>query len=323
MEEIKWNTTKMESDSTKILTYTQAQRKRERLRNLNSLKEKTPKKKINKKGKRGIKKLITSYRKDIFQVFYNEKELEKALSRFKETYQTENLSDAFRDYMERISDGISNLLDKAKEYLGESFKNGTEKLTNKDGETIKFDAEEDEQAIRVLTEEQQNHLQNMKTQTKEVIDNTIAKGLKKGKPVEKIAKDIKDQTRKTSQGKALRIARSEVVKSHAVGQVQTMKQAGVETYNFIISPDYTGKDGKTYPCKLCRKLQGSTGREKIYDVNKAGQSQENPLPVINSHPNCNCTVVIRESNANKQSLSPQEIKEFLFKLKIQTDFEHA
>ncbi len=90
----------------------------------------------------------------------------------------------------------------------------------------------------------------------------------------------------------MRISRSEIVKSHNAGQVDTMQKAGIEHYSYINSPEYTS-NGKTWPCQICKKLQGPKGREHIYDVQRAGTSEKNPLPVTNSHPNCRCSTVIR------------------------------
>lgn len=249
--------------------------------------------KISRRGRHGVKKHITSYKEDIVDNLYNEKLLEEKLNKYLQTTGQENLNDAFRDYLQSLTGNISKLLKKAKEYLSESYEKGSKSIVDTDGNTVKFDQPADTNAIKVLTQKQQEYYKNLtKTQTT-IVNNLIAEGLEKGQPVEQIAKDIKSQVKKTTKASALRIARSEIVSSHSFGQIDTMKKAGVEGYKFINSPDYTGKDGKTYPCKLCRKLQGAKGREYKYEVQSAGD-KNNPIPVESSHCNCQCTIVLAD-----------------------------
>ncbi|MFW5902619.1 MAG: phage minor head protein [Promethearchaeota archaeon] len=251
--------------------------------------------KIARKRRHGVKKNITNYSKDIFNAFYDEKLLKETINKTlnNENYLTENLTDAFTDYLKKVNQNIKNLLSKAQEYIEDSYKKGTDRILDENGEKVKIEAEPDEQAIKVLTNEQKRNFESMNKQQTRIVNNIVTKGIEKGKSQEEIAKEIQNRVKQTTKSSANRISRTEIVKSHNVGQVETMQKAGIKYYSFINSPKYTGKDGKTYPCIICRKLQGGRGREHIYLVERAGTSEKNPLPVTQSHPNCNCTTVIR------------------------------
>ncbi len=248
-------------------------------------------KKINRRSRFGVKKNINSYRKDIEETLYNEKLLDEKINKYLKTTGQESLNDAFRDYLNSLTGNITELLNKAKDYISDSYEKGSKRIVNKDGQTIKFDQPADTNAIKIITDKQKEYYKNLTKRQSRIVDNLIADGLEKGKSTKEIANNIKSQVKKTTKSSALRIARSEIVSAHSFGQIDTMKQAKVEHYKFINSPDYIGKDGKKYPCSVCRKLQGAKGKEIIYNVKNAGD-KNNPIPVTHSHPNCKCTIVI-------------------------------
>jgi SPP1 gp7 family putative phage head morphogenesis protein len=247
---------------------------------------------INKKKRYGLRQNITKYYNEIVDTFYNEKLLEEKLNKYLKQTGQENLNDTFIQYLNEVNQNIKKLLEKAKELLIDSWKKGTERIQDQDGNTIKFDEEIDENAIKLLAREQERNYKSLTKQQTKAVNNTISKGLEQGKSYEEITNDIKARVKTITKNSAMRIARTEVISNHSVGQIQTMQKARIKYYSFINSPDYTGKDGKTYPCKICRKLQGPKGRERIYEVDKAGTS-ENPLPVMQSHCSCRCIICIR------------------------------
>jgi len=253
--------------------------------------------KINSKKRFGVRQNITKYYKEIVDTFYNENLLEEKLNKYlRQTGQEvlrENLNDTFLQYLNEVNQNMKKLLEKAKDILIDSWKKGTERIQDQEGNTIKFDEEIDENAIKLLAKEQERNYKSLTKQQTKAVNSTISKGLEQGKSYEEIANDIKSRVKTITKNSAMRISRTEVVANHNVGQVQTMQKAGIKYYSFINSPDYIGKDGKTYPCIICRKLQGAKGRERIYEVDKAGTSENNPLPVMQTHPNCKCVICIR------------------------------
>ncbi len=255
--------------------------------------EKVARLRIERRKRFGVKKNITKYQELIFNTFYDETILKEKLGKFLETTGKENLNDAFLQYLKDVSQKTKELLQQAKELLIDSWEKGTKRIQDQDGNTIRFDEVVDENAIELLVRQQEKHYQSLNKQQTRAVDRIIANGLKKGESVEKIVENIQSRIKSLTRYSATRIARTEIVHTHNVGQVQTMQKAGIEKYSYINSPDYIGKDGKKYPCIICRKLQGAKGREHIYDVDKAGSSEKHPLPVLQSHPNCNCVCVAR------------------------------
>ena len=240
---------------------------------------------IDKKKYYGVKGNVTQYRKAIFETFYDKDLVKNLLSEELPFHFKEDFNDVVANYFRNINEKIAELLEKAKEILLDSFQKGSKRLMDKDGAVVKFDEIEDTEAINKLIGEQQDYYEGITQAQSEKVNRVIADGLEKGQSTEKISERVHSSIRSISSKRAMRISRTEIVKSHTLGQVQTMKEAGIEQYNYI-----TANDKKV--SKICKHNQGPKGREKIYDVQYAG-TPSNPLPVINSHPNCRCAVVIR------------------------------
>jgi len=231
---------------------------------------------IDKKKYYGVKTNIKEYQNEIFNTFYDETLL-------KQTIGTEALT--LVNYFQDISLKINELLEKAKEILLDSFQKGSKRLLDKNGNAIKFDEIKDSRAIDFLVNQQTDYYKGITEAQSRKANKLIALGLEKGESFEETAKKINSSIKGLTKARSLNIARTEIVKSHTVGQIQTMKEAGVEHYNYI-----TANDSKV--SKICRKNQGPKGRERIYNVALAG-TEQNPLPVINSHPSCRCVIVVR------------------------------
>lgn len=253
---------------------------------------KSARQKINRKKRMGVRSKIGEYFTAINKTFYDESLLQESLGDFLEKTGQNNLQDAFLDYLQRLSAKTAELLKKARELLSDAYTTGSKRIQDQDGETLSFDEVEDENAINILVQKQEQHYKDLTKRQSRVVDQTISQGLKRGRSYEQIAKDIQMNVRQTTHFSALRIARSEIVAAHSFGQTETMSKAGIEEYSIITSENYKGKDGKTYPCKVCRSVSGPRGREHRYKVSQAGTAQ-GPLPVTHTHPNCNCVVVAR------------------------------
>jgi F0F1-type ATP synthase membrane subunit b/b' len=258
-------------------------------------------KKISSKKRFGVRQNITKYYNEIVDTFYNEKILEEKLNKYLRQTGQENLNDTFLQYLNEVNQNMKKLLEKAKDILIDSWKKGTERIQDQEGNTIKFDEEIDENAIKLLAKEQERNYKSLTKQQTQAVNNTISKGLEQGKSYEEIADDIKSRVKTITKNSAMRISRSEILSTHTKGQIQTMQKTGLKHYSIINSPDYIGKDGKQYPCIICRKLQGSKGRERIYDVDKAGG--QHPIIPEFSHPNCKCALIMRtdKEKSNKKT----------------------
>lgn len=233
--------------------------------------------KINKKKYYGVRVDVNKYKKDIFDHFYDESLLRK-ISRTAGDVRTKA-----DQYLFQVASTYDELKEKARSILGDVFRKGSKRVLDNSGDTIKLDEPVDENSVNVLTNQQTEYYQNLTKAQAKKINQIIAQGTEDGDTDQQISENIRKGIKKLSSKRALRIARTEVVKTHSVAQTDTMLQAGIDKYNYI-----TSNDKKV--SKICRKNQGPKGRERIYETALAG-TPSNPLPVINSHPNCRCTPV--------------------------------
>ena len=239
---------------------------------------KTARRKINKRKYYGVKVNERKYRKDIYNTFYDRNLLKRSLKK--------GPVQGIADYFVAINRKLDSLLRKAISLLTDSYDKGTKRLLDKDGNTVELGDPTDTLAIDTLIGEQQTYYVNLTRAQSQKVNKIIAKGLEDGTSTAKIASQINVGVKKVSQRRATNIAKSEIVKSHNLGQNETMRQAGIKEYNYITSDDSKVSD-------ICKKNQGPKSRPHNYKVAQAGTA-DNPLPVINSHPGCRCTTVIAD-----------------------------
>lgn len=237
----------------------------------------TARKRIDKKKFYGVKINIKVYSKEIKDHFFNKKLLDQSLKG------DGSLAQKMDFYFFKVRSTYDKLLKFADKQLRDSFIKGSKRVIDNSGDTIDLKEEVNETPVDFLVNQQTEYYDGITQAQSTKVNQIIQKGLDEGKTDEAVAKEIRNAVKKISDTRALRIARTEIVKTHTIGQVETMNQAGVEYYNYI-----TSNDSKV--AKVCRKHQGPKGRERIYKVALAG-TPDNPLPVLNSHPNCRCAAV--------------------------------
>lgn len=242
---------------------------------------KKEKRKLHQKGNYGTKTEINKYRGKIVEYLYDEKVLEEQLEAVT-NYKKENLVDSFKKYLNTVEQNIRDLTKEAGKIIDRTYKKGTERVIDKDGNKIEAE-EPDKDTPERLTQQQQTHYRNLTKANSRAVNNVIEKGLEKGKSEEEIAKDIKKVSKRITENKARTISRTEITKSHRLGQIDTLKETDFENYNFIHSND-------SKVCPICKDLQGPNGKEYIYSLEHAGD-KNNPLPVSHSHVNCRCCVI--------------------------------
>ena len=238
---------------------------------------------INKKKYWGVKTEINSYASKIVDHLYDPKLYEDMVG----SKAKENISDYFQKYLDEINQRMQDLLDKAKENFQDSFKKGSKRIMNKDGSRVKVeDPKEDSAALDFLLREQEIYFKNLTSDQSKAATRIVSKALKQGTSVEDTSKELQSTIKTLTKSRANTIARSEIVKAHNVGQVETMKSLGVVKYHY-----FTANDSKV--AKICKKHQGPRSRPNTYELDNAG-TPKHPLPVINSHPNCRCAIVIAD-----------------------------
>lgn len=242
---------------------------------------------INKRKLYGVGVEIRDYKREIIKVFYDEEIIKKLFKRESVEFNKESFN-FVDDYFNEINRKIAGLLEKAKEFLLNSFFKGSIRVQDKDGNAVSFGEVKDKSAIDILINQQTAYYKNLTEEQSKRVNQIIAKGLRQGKSYAEVAAEIKLRIKRLTFQRADNIARSEIVKSHSLGQMQTMKETGIKFYNYITSDDNKVSE-------ICKHNQGPKGREKKYLVDLAG-TPENPLPVTNSHPRCRCCTVIWKEN---------------------------
>lgn len=129
--------------------------------------------------------------------------------------------------------------------------------------------------LQVLVSRTFTELQNITQDMATRMTRVLADGLVQGKSPRAVASDLTKQL-DVSKGRALTIARTEIVRAHADGQLQSLEALGVNELGVEVEWSTAG-DGRT--CPLCRPLKGKT-----FTLNQA----RGRLP---RHPNCRCAWV--------------------------------
>lgn len=119
------------------------------------------------------------------------------------------------------------------------------------------------------------------------LSSILAEGMASGRNPYDIAASIKRSLDITG-GRARTIARTEIMRAHHVGAIQTYREAGVEGVRVLaeLITVAGGKDHLYDPlhvCPKCQALERQTRRKPM--------SLDEVEPLIPVHPNCRCTVV--------------------------------
>lgn len=102
----------------------------------------------------------------------------------------------------------------------------------------------------------------------------LVDGLAQGKGPREVARELNNTVDKIGRNRALTIARTETIRAHAEGQLDSLTNLGIEAVGVAVEWDTTG-DGRV--CPLCRPLDGI-----VLKVEEA----RGMLP---RHPNCRCS----------------------------------
>ncbi len=127
--------------------------------------------------------------------------------------------------------------------------------------------------IQILAASSYTHLEGVTNEMSTKIVRTLTDGLVQGKSPKTIAADLVKNVQDIGKRRAELIARTEIVRAHAEGQLNTFEALGVEDLGVSAEWDITG-DKKV--CKQCKPLDGVT-----FSVNQA----RGMLP---RHPRCRC-----------------------------------
>lgn len=117
------------------------------------------------------------------------------------------------------------------------------------------------------------------------ISRILADGFAHGHSPRVIAKEMFDSIKKISMERALRLARTEVIRAHAEGQLDAFKRLGVEKLG-VRAEWSTAGDDKV--CSACGEMEGV-----IFTIDEA-------RGLIPMHPNCRCMWIPADKNRKEQ-----------------------
>lgn len=126
--------------------------------------------------------------------------------------------------------------------------------------------------VEALASTAYTNLQGISAQVSTVINQVTTQGLIQGLSPHEIAAEI---TRRVGmlRRRAETIARTEMIRAHAEGQLSQLQNLGVEQVGVLVEWDHTGDDRV---CTFCRDMGGTT-----YTIDEA-------RGLIPAHPNCRC-----------------------------------
>lgn len=236
---------------------------------------------IDKRKYFGIGKQIKKYTESLRDSLYDKDLFTQAFEG------VSNLTDSFEKYLDLLSVKFEDLSVTIQEVFDVSFEKGTKRVQDKNGDPISFDQDiVDLNALDEIKATQLKYIKNVTTEQRTIIQKQIETSIETGASIDDTATAIQSKLNGFTKARATTIARTELVKAHNIGQVETMRSLGVETYIYWTTGDKKVSD-------ICRSNQGSRTNPNVYELNKAG-TVANPLPVLQSHPNCRCTILIAD-----------------------------
>lgn len=127
--------------------------------------------------------------------------------------------------------------------------------------------------VELLYERAFTELQGVTAAMDQQMSRILVEGLSQGQGARKIARNLRDNVTKLTNTRALTIARTEVVRAHAEGQLDSFEILGVKELGILAEWSTAGDDRV---CPQCGDLEGV-----IMTVEEARS-------LIPRHPNCRC-----------------------------------
>lgn len=135
-----------------------------------------------------------------------------------------------------------------------------------------FNTPVSKEKLDTLSDNMLDELDDMTEDMVDDIEDVLYKGLKEGTGAEELADEINDEIG-MSESRAETIARTEIIRSHADGQLEALEGMGIKQVGAEV--EFRSTDDNAV-CEECEDLN-----EEIYDIEEA-------RGVIPVHPNCRC-----------------------------------
>jgi SPP1 gp7 family putative phage head morphogenesis protein len=152
-----------------------------------------------------------------------------------------------------------------------------------------FDRPVMEERVRILAERAYTDLKNVTEQMATQMNRVVTDGIIRGESPYEVARKLNEAVDKIGIVRARTIARTETIRAHAEGQLDTLEALGVEDLGVMVEWSTAGDDRV---CPLCLPLDGIVIKMK---------EARGMLP---RHPNCRCAWIpanLGETRAQKRS----------------------
>lgn len=127
--------------------------------------------------------------------------------------------------------------------------------------------------VRLLATRSFENLRGITSQMGAEMNRILAQGMVDGRGAEAIAKEMTDRIDELSDARALRLARTEIVYTHAEGQLDAFEELGLEEVTVNAEWSTAGDDRV---CPQCEEFEG-----QVFTIEEA----HGKIPL---HPNCRC-----------------------------------
>ena len=151
-----------------------------------------------------------------------------------------------------------------------------------------FGSPEVAQKIELLYERAFNELQGITKVMEQQMSRILAEGLSQGWGIKKIAKNLTDNVKNINRTRANVLARTEIIRAHAEGQLDSFERLGVKELRLMAEWSTAGDERV---CIECGELEGV-----VMTVKEA-------RGLIPRHPNCRCMWI----PANKGRKEPGQL----------------
>lgn len=148
-----------------------------------------------------------------------------------------------------------------------------------------FGSSETTSKIQLLATRTFEEMKGLSAESKKKLNRILAQGLADGKHPRQIAKQMTEEIAKLSRARANTIARTEIIRAHAEGQLDSFQALGVEELGVLAEWSTAGDDAV---CPLCEPMEG-----QVFSIEEA-------RGMIPRHPNCRCTFIPAEELTKKQ-----------------------
>lgn len=154
--------------------------------------------------------------------------------------------------------------------------------------TSSFAAPEAVSKIEFLYTRAYDQLKDITSQMSQQISMILADGLVAGYSPYRIAKEMSDKISKITRTRALVISRTEIIRAHAEGQLDSLVRLGIKEVGAEVEWSTAGDE---VVCPLCADLEG-----RIYKISEA-------RGLIPLHPNCRCAwlPIVDKTKAGKET----------------------